>query len=332
MGVLYNKNYMIYLIISNLLTIVVFLYILRKCCIYKYSRKTFCRLINHINIGYYKYRCGDGVILAINKGFLEILELHNKTDKDVIGHSLSEFLIYVDGEESIREKLLTAKELRNYEYHFKTVEGKDKYVLNNSYIEKDAFTGEEVIEALVQDITEEKSAREKMRDSRMRYEKLFKNSGDMVIVCRMEDFAIEEINPIMEVVTEFSEEELIGMTLEKLIIPQDKKKLKDIREDLLFRGVAHLDTEIYCKNGNCRQVLMTLSAVKIKDDEIVLGVVKDVSELSREIEDRKERKKEVESFWETAMEREERIRDLRSETEKLKKEINTLKEKYETGN
>jgi len=331
MGVGYNTNCMVYLIISNLLTLIVFLYILRKCYICKYSQKTFRRLIDRINIGYYKYRCGDGVILAINKGFIEILELHNKTGKDVIGHSLSEFLIYVDGEESIREKLLTAKELRNYEYRFKTGEGKDKYVLHSSYIEKDAFTGEKIVEALVQDITEEKLVHEKMRESQMRYEKLFKNSGDMVIICRMEDFAIEEINPIMEVITEFSEEELIGMTIEKLILPKDKKKLKDIRKDLLFRGVAHLETEICCKNGNCKQVLMTLSAVKIKDDEIVLGVVKDMSELSREIEDRKERKKEVESFWETAMEREERIRDLRSETEKLKKEINMLKEKYETG-
>ncbi|MBL7072149.1 MAG: PAS domain-containing protein [Candidatus Omnitrophica bacterium] len=323
---------MTYLLISNLLILFVLLYTLRKFFVYKYRRKTFQRLMDHTNIGYYKYRCADGVILAMNKGFISILELRNKTAKDVIGHSLSEFLIYVDGEESIRARLQATRELHNYEYHFKTLEDKDKYVLHNSYIEKDSLTGEDVIEALVQDITEEKSAYESMRQSQERYENLFKNSKDMVIICRMDDFAIEEINPIIEVVTKFSENELVGMPLEKLICARDKRKLKEIRKDLLFRSAAHLETEILCKDGSRRQVLVTLSVVKIKNDEIVLAIIKDVSFLAQEMEGQRERKRELETFWETAMEREERVRDLRRETEELKKELNKLKEKYESGN
>jgi len=268
----------------------------------------------------------------MNKGFISILELRNKTANDVIGHSLSEFLIYVDGEESIRERLRTIRELRNYEYHFKTLENNDKYVLHNSYIEKDSLTGEDVIEALVQDITEEKSAYESMRQSQERYENLFKNSKDMVIICRMDDFVIEEINPIMEIVTKFSENELVGMPLEKLILVRDKKKINEARKNLLFRGAAHLETVVLCKDGSRRQVLMTLSAIKIKNDEIVLGIIKDVSFLAEEMGEQKERRRELETFWETAIEREERVRDLRRETEELKKEINKLKEKYESGN
>ena len=323
---------MTYLLISNLLILFALLYTLRKFFIYKNARKTFQRLMDHTNIGYYKYRCTDGVILAMNRGFLSILELRNKTANDVIGHSLSEFLIYVDGEESIRARLQMTRELRNYEYHFKTLEDNDKYVLHNSYIEKDSLTGEDVIEALVQDITEEKSAYERMQESQERYENLFKNSKDMVIICRMDDFVIEEINPIMEVVTQFAEDELVGMALEKLILARDKKKVNEARKDLLFRGSAHIETEVLCKDGSRRQVLMTLSAIKIKDEEIVLGIIKDVSFLAQERQEQRERKKEVETFWETAIEREERVRDLRKETEDLKKELNELKIKYESGN
>jgi len=323
---------MTYLLLTCLVILFILLCLLiRKHFVCKYKRKTFQRLIGHTNIGYCKYRCRDGVILALNKGFIEILELRNKTEKDVIGHPLSEFFIYVEGEESIRERLRLSKELRNYQYRFKTLEGKDKYVLHNSYIEKDPFTKEEVIEALVQDVTDEKLSYEKMREAEERYEKLFKNSGDMVIICRREGLLIEEINPITEVITEFSEGELLGMPLEKLISPRSKKELRTVQQDLLFRGTARLETEILCRKGNLKQVIMTLSAVNIEDNDVVLAVAKDISEFIAEREGQEERKKELENFWKTSVEREERIRDLRIEVEALKKTNKTLKEGHVAG-
>ncbi|MBU0683685.1 MAG: PAS domain-containing protein [Candidatus Omnitrophica bacterium] len=274
--------------------------------------------MNHINIGYYRYRSRDGVILSMNKGFIKILDLELR-ESDLIGRSLNELLIYVEGEESIRKRLSGARELRNYEYHFKTLKGADKYVLHNSYIERDHVAGEEVVEALVQDITEEKLAYEKMRESQERYEKLFKNSGDIVIICGMKDFKIEEINPVMQVITGFTEKDIIGTHLENIISPTDKKELKTIREDILFKGGARLETSFICKNNGQKDVIITFSAVKLKDDEVVLAVAKDVSDFVKDKAEQKIRKKELENFWKASIEREERIKDLRIEVEKLKK-------------
>ncbi|MFH1394648.1 MAG: PAS domain-containing protein [Candidatus Omnitrophota bacterium] len=308
---------MYYLIGLNILTFLILLYVLRRYFEYKYSRKTFHRLINHINIGYYRYRSRDGVILSINKGFIKILDLELK-EKDLIGRSLSELLIYVEGDESIRKRLKVTRELRNYEYHFKTLKGDDKYVLHNSYIEKDPVTGEDVVEALMQDITEEKISYEKMRESQEWYEKLFKNSGDIVIICGMNDFKIEEINPVMQVITGFTEPEINGKLLENIIPIADRKALKTVREDLLFKGGARLETSIICKNNDPKEVIITFSAVQLKDDEVVLAVAKDVSELVKDKVEQKIRKKELENFWKASIEREERIKDLRVEVEKLK--------------
>ncbi len=319
---------MVYLVVSNLVFLFIAFYLTKKYLDYRYGQKTFQRLIDHVDAGYYRYRCRDGVILAANKGFLKILELDMSTE-EIVGRPLSEFLIYVDRRESIQEQLKMRNELRNYEYHFKTLSGKDKCVLHNSYMIKDLYNREEVIEALIEDITEEKLSYEKMRGTRERYEKLFRNSGDMVIICRLDDLIIEEVNPITEVITGFSESELVDVSFEKLFHPSHKKGLKEAREDLLFKGAARLETVVVCKSGAYKEVIMTMSVVEIKDKRIAMAVVKDVSALVKEKEEQERRKKELEDFWKASVEREERIKDLRLELERTKQQLKLLKGKHE---
>ena len=321
---------MVYLIILNLVFLLLILYLIKRCIDYRYDQKTFRRLMDHIHIGYYRYRYKDGVILAANKGFLKILELGEDVN-NIVGRSLSELLIYVDGERSIREQLRTRGALRNHEYHFRTLKGKDKWVLHNSYIIKDPYYGEEVIEALIEDITEEKSSHARMKESQERYEKLFKNSGDMVIICRLDDFVIEEVNPVTELVTGFSKDELVGTFFYRIIHPYYRENLSQIRQDLLFQGSSRFETVMVSKMGTYKDVIMTLSVVEIKDDRIVMAVVKDVSEPARKKEEEERRRKELEDFWKASVEREERIKDLKIELKKAKDKIRNLKEKYEKG-
>lgn len=321
---------MIYIVLFNFLVILMLFYFIRKYLDHKYNQRTFRRLVDHINIGYYRYRCRDGVVLAANNGFVKILELDTNVN-EVIGRSLSELLIYVDGEESIREKLRQRKELRNFEYCFKTLKGKDKCVLHNSYIVKDPYNSGGVVEAFIEDVTEERLSYEKMKESRQRYEKLFKNSGDMVIIFRLDDFVIEEVNPVTGVITGFPEEELIGRSFEKLVHPSHRKSLKDAQKDLLFKGTARVEIVVVCKNGTYREVILTLSVVDMGDSRIAMAVVKDVSALVREREEQKRRKKELEDFWKASLEREGRIKDLHLELVKAKQQIRMLKEKNEPG-
>ena len=152
-----------------------------KCANRKSKEKTYRDLIDHINVGCYKYRTRDGVILSANKGFINIFEL-DMGIKEVIGRSISEFMIYVDGKESIRKQLKERGKLTDHEYHFKTLKGKDKYILHNSHLSYDLFSREEIVVGLIEDITDEKAAYNKMKESQEKYERLFKSSGDMVLV------------------------------------------------------------------------------------------------------------------------------------------------------
>lgn len=317
---------MIYLVICQTVTLILLAFLVRKYVVARRIRKTCFRLIDHINVGYYRYRAKDGVILIANKAFADILGL-DVAPEDLVGRSLSELLIYVDGEGSIRQKLKERGELRNYEYRFKTLDGRDKIVLHHSYIIREVPGGDEVIEAIMEDITEERLSYERMKASQERYEKLFKDSGDMVIICTFDDFVIEEVNPITEVITGFSQEELIGKQFGDIFHPTHRKGLKESYEDLLFKGSSRVEAIIVCKNGAYKEVILTLSLVEIKAQRVVMAVVKDVSAMAQERKEQQRRKKELEEFWKASTEREERIKDLRSELERTKQQIRLLKQK-----
>lgn len=316
--------------VANVITLLAALFFAKRYFSSVYTQRTFSRLIDHTNTGYYRYRAKDGVILAANKAFVDILEL-DADPKDIIGRSLTELLIYIDSEGSIRKKLKERGELRNYEYRFKTLSGSDKTVLHNSYIVKGGPGPGEIIEALIQDITEERLSYEKMKESQERYEKLFMYSGDMVMIFRLDDLKIEQVNPVTEVSTGFSQKELIERSIEDLIHPSRRDGLKECHDDLLFKGVSSLETVIVCKNGTYKEVIMTCSLVEIKDHRIVMALIKDVSAMVRGREEQRRRQKEMEDFWKASVEREGRIKDLKTELDRTKQQIKLLKHKNESS-
>lgn len=313
------------LAISNVIALAVVFLSVKKYLEHRRNNVSFQRLIDHINVGCYRYRLKDGVVIRANRGFVEILEL-DMGPGEVVGRSIRELMIYVEGESSIREQVRERGELRNYEYHFKTLKGKDKWVLHNSYLVRDPFTGEEAIEAMVQDITEEKLAYERMKQSQERYEKLFSNSGDMVIIYNVVGSAIEEINPVTEVITGFSSKELIGKAFDALFHPSSRAKLREGQEDLLFKGGSQLEAVIVCRNGSYKEVFLTMSLVELNEERMVMVIAKDISELVKDMDEQKRRKAELEDFWKAAVEREERIKDLRHELDRTKEEVKHLKE------
>ncbi|MFH1878927.1 MAG: PAS domain S-box protein [Candidatus Omnitrophota bacterium] len=317
-----------YLIISNVITFFFLILFLCRCFKHICSTKTFTRVIEHSNIGFCRCRARDGILLDVNAGFIKILELDIKP-AELKGRSIKELVIHIEENNFLIDHLRLRGEIRNREYFFKTLKGKDKCVLLNSYLVKNTFTDNEIVEIVIEDITEEKFSYERMKESQERYEKLFRHSGDMVIICGLENFAVEEVNPVTEVITGYSGEELKNVPLEELLHPYRRSDLKECRKDLLFAGASRMETVVVCKNGTYKEVLLTLSLVEIKEETMAMAVVKDVSSFVHDREEQKRRKKELEEFWKASVEREQRIKDLRLETERLKGQIKLFKEKHE---
>ena len=72
-----------------------------------------------------------------------------------------------------------AGEAAQYEYHFRTLTGQDRWTLHDSFLDSDPDTGEPIIHAMVQDITEKKLAVMEIEQSRARLSELIQRLVDV---------------------------------------------------------------------------------------------------------------------------------------------------------
>ena len=120
------------------------------------------RLLENTQDGVYRYDFETGEILLANQGLLDILDLKCKPS-EIIGICLKDILIYLQEEKTIRGKLDEEGCINNYEYHFKTLKGEDRWVLHDSILGIDEGSGKKIVEGIVKDITERKVAEEKIK-------------------------------------------------------------------------------------------------------------------------------------------------------------------------
>ncbi len=110
-------------------------------------------------IGLYRYNF-DGVILYIDRGTMHIWDLDGcYSDPEYLkGKKLSELFVYTLPEGMLRQQIKAQGRVHDLEYPFKTLSGKDVWVLHDSYLVRDPQTGEELIQVIMKDITERKQA------------------------------------------------------------------------------------------------------------------------------------------------------------------------------
>jgi len=297
--------------------------------LYKYyhSVRFFEHFIGHTRTGYIKYRHSDGSIIDINQGLIDLLEL-TVNRKSVIGKDVKEFFIVDEEQGGIKEQLVKGTEGKQ-KMHFQTLEGKEKWISYTAYPQRDPYSGQVMIRTFIEDMTGEEEATQKMKETEVRYEKLFKHSGDMVILYDLKERNIEEINPITEIITGFRNNELTGSPFEELIHPAYRGEVQEKHEEMLIKGGANVRAVIVCKEGRYKEVWLTFSIVQIKGKKIVMAVIKDISEMVKEKEEQKKIREELENIRDASLEREERIKELREELNKAKRQIDGFMEEKE---
>jgi len=120
------------------------------------------RLMDFTGDGIYRYTFEDGKILFANPGFLKILDLPGKPE-DLIGKYMKDVLVYIEPQRTIRDLTNEKGELHNFEYHFKTLKGEEKYVIHDSFILEDHATGAKIVEAVIKDITSRKKTEQELK-------------------------------------------------------------------------------------------------------------------------------------------------------------------------
>ncbi|MBI4870611.1 MAG: PAS domain S-box protein [Candidatus Riflebacteria bacterium] len=115
------------------------------------------RLLVFTEDAVYRYQYEDGVLLTANQGLVKVLGLTCPAS-DIVGRRLRDILVYTEKEGAVRAAIELTGEVHNFEYHFKTLSGEDRWVLHDSFLSHDPDTGQRVVEAIARDITARKQA------------------------------------------------------------------------------------------------------------------------------------------------------------------------------
>ena len=117
-------------------------------------------------IGLYRFLL-DGTLVFMNRQTLRVLELEDDypDPAELTGRNVSELFEYIEDPGTFRAAVVEQRKVRNREYHLRTLKGNEKWIIHHSFLVEDAATGQQAIQAIAMDVTEQHHIRDALRRS-----------------------------------------------------------------------------------------------------------------------------------------------------------------------
>ncbi|MGA2464018.1 MAG: ATP-binding protein [Thermodesulfobacteriota bacterium] len=149
---------------------------------------------------------------------------------------------------------------------------------------------------LVQTFTEEK--RQQLTISEDKYQGLFENANDGIIILKDLEFVIADLNREAEQLTGYEKEELIQKGFIDLFGPIEKEKASNFFEEVLKNGEARTDTfSLMRKDGTPVEVDLSIKRVDFGDEFFYQVIFRDLTE-QRKLEKKiRESKRNLEAIF-----------------------------------
>ncbi len=209
----------------------------------------------------------DGTITYIDRMAVRILDLENTypDPSSLIGMNISELLVYEWPVGKLREEILEKGNAYHTVYPFKTLSGKERWMLHDSCIATDPDTGKKFIQAVVRDITNQKLAEREIARVNRRLRNLARH---------MESVREEERTAIARDIHDEIGQSLIALTLDLSAI---KKHLTfDLRKktDSMLEAVKTILSDI-------RRIVTGLRPAGLDDLGLVAAVEWELESLAK---------------------------------------------------
>jgi PAS domain S-box-containing protein len=128
------------------------------------------------------------------------------------------------------------------------------------------------------EVAERETAERNARDRAETLRKLFEANLDSIIVRRLRDSRILEVNKEFTAVTGYTREEAIGKPYEELCLWVDPAQFKAFAEQLKTTGrVRNQEADIRCKNGQIVNGLTSCAIVEIDGEPCSVSVIRDIT-------------------------------------------------------
>jgi PAS domain S-box-containing protein len=187
-------------------------------------------------IGMYRYNFA-GVILFADTGVLHILELEEEYDgpDGLAGHHIRDVLEYRGPEGGMREAVRECGAIRNREWCFRTLGGRDKWVMEDSFL----VEGGEVIQVVMRDITYLKTTEHALAASVRQFHETLE-AAHLVAIRFDREGRILYCNPFLYRLTGWEEADLIHRFWIDRLVPREGRDL--VRNAFMDEG--HLREDI----------------------------------------------------------------------------------------
>ena len=169
-----------------------------------------------------------------------------------------------------------------------------------------------------------REAEESLRSQEEKYRSLFENANDAIYLIDPQSAKIIECNKKATEMDGYSIDELKLMTVMDLHPSDERDKFKDIliKGSLSgFTGLNHMR-----KDGGLVPIEVNATMIEVGGKNLNLSVVRDVTERKKAEEEIKQRVKELEEFYEMAVGRELRMKELKKNMAKLEEELRKYKQ------
>ncbi len=130
---------------------------------------------------------------------------------------------------------------------------------------------------VIHDVTEQKNAEKKIRESELQYRALFENSSDAIFIRNMEGTFLEVNTPAKQMLG-YSKDELLSMTLQDIVDPGSlDSSLETLNREGAKKGKI-FETVHIRKDGTTIPVEISAKLIDYKGKKAVLLVSRDISE------------------------------------------------------
>ena len=241
-------------------------------------------------------RLTDGYLVEVNEAFSRISGYERN---EAIGHGTLELDLWANpaDREQYVQMLKENGRVTNFETTIRTKSGEICSVLASSEVIQ--IAGEDYMVSVVHDITERKRVEQALRESEERYCDLVEHSLDLICTHDLEGTLLS-VNPAAARLSGFSEEELVGMNLKNLLVPEFRSQFVQYIAEIQVKGLASGLMLVKTKGGEKRlwEYHNTLKTEGI-EVPIVRGTARDVTERNRAEEELSRYRKHLEELFQT---------------------------------
>lgn len=145
--------------------------------------------------------------------------------------------------------------------------------------------GQKRTSMMIQDISDRKTAEEKLKLSESRFSAIFNSAPIGIALTKAETNCFVDVNPYFQQITGLKPEEAIGKTADELNFWEDINQRHDLILTAQKLGMSKSETRIRNKDGNIHEVLISLEKLDIGSESYLLTTAMDITE--RKLAERK---------------------------------------------